>query len=262
MIANLAQLTSNEKIFTQGTYNGIAIIKRDRDGFINATAMCNQFNRRFRKIFENYAWQGYFNEFKTQYEAAQPGATSIYELKKGYSREFHGTYVHPKLINYIAIWASPRYAVVVGEIMDTINELAHATGQPFGQTKDQLITQMRAEIQAQQATIAARDDTIAIQETHIAATSVPITNCDKIFTIFAFGGGYKLSANSTNPQRHFIKRFTFPASMNFKQVLKRVLGAYSFEDFENYEDSILRIRAMEPKTEIDGDQVPPVVEAE
>jgi hypothetical protein len=158
--------------------------------------------------------------------------------------------------------------------MDTINELAHATGEPFDQTKDQLIAQMRgyidaqrAKILAQQATIAARDATIDDQEAtiearddHIAATSVPIRNCDKILTIFTFGGGYKLSANSSKPQEHFLKRFTFPASMNYKQELNRVLGAYSFEDFENYDDSILLIRALDPKTETDGDQVPPVAE--
>jgi hypothetical protein len=153
--------------------------------------------------------------------------------------------------------------------MDTINELGHVMNQPFDETKDQLIAQMRAEIdaqrakiQAQQAAIAARDDTITAQETHIANTAVPIMNCDKILTIFAFEDGYKLSADSTHPQRHFLKRFTFPASMNFKQVLKRALGAYSFEDFENYDNNILRIRVMEPKTEIDGDEVPREVDDE
>ena len=36
--------TNGEK-FTYGMYNGISIITRDKDGFINATAMCNQFNK-------------------------------------------------------------------------------------------------------------------------------------------------------------------------------------------------------------------------
>lgn len=26
--------------------------------------MCNQFNKRFKKTFENHAWQQYFEEFK------------------------------------------------------------------------------------------------------------------------------------------------------------------------------------------------------
>jgi hypothetical protein len=36
--------------------------------------------------------------------------------------EHRGYYDHPKLINYIAIWASPKYASTVSEIMDVINE--------------------------------------------------------------------------------------------------------------------------------------------
>ena len=41
--------------------------------------------------------------------------------KKGVSNEYRGSYVDPRLINYIAMWASPRYAVYVGKIMDLIN---------------------------------------------------------------------------------------------------------------------------------------------
>jgi hypothetical protein len=258
MAANLEQLTSNDETFTRGTYNGINIIKRDADGFINATKMCLQFGRKFKKIFDNHAWREYYEAAREQYMANVGGPVwdrLMYELRKGASTTVHGTYVHPKLINYICFWASPRYAVAVGEIMDTINELGHAAGQPFDVVREQLITQMQATIAAQQATI-------ATQETHIAATAVPITNCDKILTVYTFGHGYKLSANSTNPQRHFLKRFTFPASMNFKQELKRMLGAYSFEDFGDYDNSILRICEMKPKTETDGDEVPPVVEVE
>jgi hypothetical protein len=78
-------------------------------------------------------------------------------------------------------------------------------------------------IQAQVTHIDAQDETIADQETQIAATSVPITNSDKILTIYLYGEGYKLSANSYKPQKHFLIRFTFPASMNYKQELNDVI---------------------------------------
>jgi hypothetical protein len=45
-----------------------------------------------------------------------------YQLIKGYINDIKGSYVHPKLINYITFWASPKYAVKVGKIMDSINE--------------------------------------------------------------------------------------------------------------------------------------------
>jgi hypothetical protein len=198
---------------------------------------------------------------------------SLEELRKGYDQA-QGQYIHPELIHFVAEYVSIEYSFKVKHVMDSINKLGHAMNQTFEESKDQLIAQMqltsdaqRAKILAQQAAIAARDATIDDQEAtieaqddHIAATSVPIINCDKILTIFAFGNGYKLSADSTHPQRHFLKRFTFPASMNFTQVFKRVFGTYSFEDFENYDENILLIRALDPKSETDGDQVPPVAE--
>jgi cell division protein FtsB len=36
-----------------------------------------------------------------------------------------GSYVDQRLINYIAFWASPKYAVQVGKIMDQINIQVH-----------------------------------------------------------------------------------------------------------------------------------------
>jgi hypothetical protein len=172
----------------------------------------------------------------------------MYELRKGYSNAIRGTYVHPKLINYIAIWASPGYAVVVGEIMDKINEFSHAIHQTFDETKDQLIAQMRARIDELSATVQA-------QEIKIHETAVPEDNSNKLLTIFRYGGGYKISANSTQPQKSFIIRFVFPASMNFKQEFKKRFGPYSYDSFNTYVNSIERIREQGPKSEIVGDQV-------
>jgi hypothetical protein len=42
-------ITSNNESFTMGSYHGISIIIKDLDRYINATVMCNQFNRRFKK---------------------------------------------------------------------------------------------------------------------------------------------------------------------------------------------------------------------
>jgi hypothetical protein len=35
------KVVSNKESFTRGTYNGISVIIRDKDNYINATAMCN-----------------------------------------------------------------------------------------------------------------------------------------------------------------------------------------------------------------------------
>lgn len=118
----------NSETFRRGTYNGISVLIREKDGFINATSMCNQFNKRFRKIFENHAWQAYYDAFcKEYYGSPEMGdqENPIYLLKKGMNNLTQGTYVDPRLINYIAFWASPTYAVLVGKIMDAINDKVH-----------------------------------------------------------------------------------------------------------------------------------------
>jgi hypothetical protein len=120
------KIVSNDETFTKGTYNGISIIIRDKDNYINATTMCNQFGKKFRKIFENHSWQSYLNEFKAEYLSAGIPAFNEnrfqYIIYKGYLKEVSGTYIHPKLINYVAMWASPKYSIKVGKIMDAINE--------------------------------------------------------------------------------------------------------------------------------------------
>lgn len=126
------KIECNNESFTRGTYNGISVIIRDKDGFINATHMCQQFNKRFRKIFENHAFQQYLKVFKEIYCACPISGGQeiepIFQLNKGIPtkyNELRGSYVDKRLINYIAIWASPEYAVYVGVIMDTINERVH-----------------------------------------------------------------------------------------------------------------------------------------
>ncbi|KAA6404427.1 MAG: hypothetical protein EZS28_000048 [Streblomastix strix] len=63
--------SNGQETFIKTTYNGIEIIIRKSDQYVNASK---------------------------------------------------GTWVHPKLVNYIAIWASPKYVSTVGETMDKINE--------------------------------------------------------------------------------------------------------------------------------------------
>ena len=41
------KITCNNETFTRGTYNGIPVLIRDKDGFINATDMCNFFRKKF-----------------------------------------------------------------------------------------------------------------------------------------------------------------------------------------------------------------------
>jgi hypothetical protein len=53
-----------------------------------------------------------------------------YVLDAGYSKEVSGTYVHPQLINSVAMWNSPKYQLKVNRIMNAINEKGQLTNNP------------------------------------------------------------------------------------------------------------------------------------
>ena len=234
----------NGETFTRGTYNGISVIIHDSDGFINATSMCKQFGRKFAKINENHAWLAYLERFEQEYSTIPEMGGWSYQLNKGIPdklKQLRGTYVNPKLINYIAIWASPQYAVVVGKIMDKINEYSQATGQTFDETKDELIAQLQARIDEQQ-------QQIQQLETKIAQTSVPDDNCDKDLFIVRVNNQLKLCADNTHKPTQFIRRYRFPAAMNVKQIIREEFGLNG-SDIPNdrLEEVMTFINGLNPK---------------
>jgi hypothetical protein len=115
---NGAVFLSNAETFTEGFFNGIPVIRRDADGHINVSKMCRQFNRhQFRSINDLGAWRDYVTQFCIENNIDPNKNNLLYELKKAYSNEAKGTYVDERLINFVAIWASPAYACLVGRIM-------------------------------------------------------------------------------------------------------------------------------------------------
>jgi hypothetical protein len=141
--------------------------------------------------------------------------------------------------------------------MDTIDQYSHATNQTLDETKDELITQMRATIEEKDRIIENQHLNIQTQEHHIRETAVPLDNCNKFLTLFRFDGGFKISANSSHLRKNFLKRFLFSASMNYKQDFKRDAGSYEFQNFDNDAEILQIIRNMNHKSEIDGNQVVP-----
>ncbi|KAI5512647.1 hypothetical protein TVAGG3_0752620, partial [Trichomonas vaginalis G3] len=120
---------SNGETFTKGTYNGIEVLRRDKDGYINATKMCQQFRKDFRRLLENKSWEEYFKAFCEEYTNPRKQRVAFYTkfmqefLMK--SKQVRGMYVDPRLVNYIAMWASPKYCIAVGKILDSIDKKVH-----------------------------------------------------------------------------------------------------------------------------------------
>ncbi|KAA6387984.1 MAG: hypothetical protein EZS28_016492 [Streblomastix strix] len=85
----------------------------------------------------------------------------IYSIDKGFDNEYKDYYIHPILINYVAIWISPKYAVYVRKIMDVINERIQVANQEAYQQDDQ--TSM-ADIAYEQVQLVIEEQKIMINE--------------------------------------------------------------------------------------------------
>lgn len=112
--------------FTIGTYNGISVLIRDKDGYINATKLGND-KRRARDYVNGPKFDEICNLWMKTRSAeiyADPEMTAKYQISHA-SNEFKGTYVHPHLIHFVAEWVDISYAFTVADIMNSINDKVH-----------------------------------------------------------------------------------------------------------------------------------------
>ena len=112
---------NNEK-FKITTYNDISVIINLKTGYYNAAKICSDNNTEFKKLNRNQSFQEKIIKTKKYYNIQEE---LKYELKSGFTSKFNGTYVHPKLVNYICMWANDEYAFKVDHIMGLINEELH-----------------------------------------------------------------------------------------------------------------------------------------
>lgn len=117
--------------FEKQTYNGISIIRETTTCYVNASQMCSSNGKAFRQFKTTKQFKEIieiYNEFveSTEIEREIQGVvfpTPYFDID--FTKEFQGTYIHPKLVHFIAEYCSKRYAFMVAELMDSINDSVH-----------------------------------------------------------------------------------------------------------------------------------------
>ena len=90
--------------------------QRVKDGYINATAMCQAVGRPWSRYWEARASKDYAQALSSA--LGIPIAELIQSLSGGDPR-FQGTWVHPQVAIHLAQWLSPEFAVkVTGWVYD------------------------------------------------------------------------------------------------------------------------------------------------
>lgn len=88
--------------------DGKHIHQRAKDGYINATEMCQTEN----KLFGDYRKLQATKEFLTElyYDTGIP-ISELIQMVKGKNPKLQGTWVHPKVAINLGQWISPKFAV-------------------------------------------------------------------------------------------------------------------------------------------------------
>ena len=121
------KITSNGETFTRTDYNGVSILIRDKDGYVNVTKIAkdNGKQKRLNEYFESNKWKEIVDNFEN-FKSPDFSGDSIYAIStdnKGYKHEIYGTYIHPDLVHFVAEWCNISYAFKVSTIMNNINTI-------------------------------------------------------------------------------------------------------------------------------------------
>ena len=116
----------NDK-FCYGDYNGFKIIIMKKNGYINATKMCQDIGeqtgatKQYRDWKVNKTTQTLITEVSNAIGIAKEKLFIC--ITGGQLRNICGTYVHPKLIMHIAMWVSPLFAIKIEQFIDEWRKL-------------------------------------------------------------------------------------------------------------------------------------------
>jgi hypothetical protein len=92
------------------TWNGVEIQRRPTDGYVNATAMCKAYGKRWHEYHSNQRTQDYIAAVARALRSAGNPADPIQTIITG-PNHLRGTWVHPRIAVDLARWLHPEFAV-------------------------------------------------------------------------------------------------------------------------------------------------------
>lgn len=223
---NSNEIISNGEKFIRTDYNGIYVII-DSNGYYNASKICSDNKTQFTNISRNKYWIDYLSKISSLLRI-EDRELIINKLNiNGYSKEVQGVYIHPKLVNYLCIHVNLDYAILVGEIMDLMNERIHINNSNLENEIDKLKKEIKK----------------------LNKLAVPEGTNTKLLRILKIRDNkYKITADSYRSDKAFekngfkvIHKFILASSMNVRQVL-RESGQVKKLKFTNYEELCKYIR--------------------
>ncbi len=104
--------------YGRGSYAGIEVIVMMKNGYVNATKLCQLGGKRFAKYCQNDSYKNLLDELVNQYRSTSSFTITIKGGSDAISTTVAGTYVHRDLIPHIASWISARFGMLVSRIVN------------------------------------------------------------------------------------------------------------------------------------------------
>ena len=251
-------VVENGEEFKIGSYNGVSIIYRVNDGYINAGKLCRDAGKRIFNFTRRDKWEeivGYWLK-NEQDEVGSEKRQPLIELKKGYPTA-KGIYIHPKLIHFVAEWISIEYHFKVARIMDLINEKNQILNHNLDDTINELTNQLN-ELKLKNSELNLK---INQQSNQLNDESIRVKNNERRLLILKLKDDrYKLSADSERSDNEILekhaatsiyKRFCFPSAMEFKRSMKNKFGCKYYIFPSQLQEVIKYIDDHNPKSKVE-----------
>jgi hypothetical protein len=105
-------MTQYELPYIPYRIDGEIVTLRQRDGYINATAMCKAAGREFKHYNKNKQTKAFLAELSAEVGIL---TTELIQTLSGGTPALKGTWVHPRVAIHLAQWLSPKFAVRVSK---------------------------------------------------------------------------------------------------------------------------------------------------
>lgn len=250
------KINYKDELFIKSTYNGVSILIRKKDGYINASKMGNN-NKLARKFVNSEKFYNLCEIYK-KFGSGRNCPDQIipkYELKN-VANELKGIYINPELVHFVAEWVNYEYAFTVSRIMDSINERAKLKNISDNENLNEIINklneenkELRDKITEQEETIIEQEETIEEQANTLFDKSVRVNINNRKLTIHQEDGLIKISANNSRKFKDIIAQYNFPASMNVKMSIKKEFKIKNLNNVpeEKLNDIINYLKGLQPK---------------
>lgn len=94
---------------------GKIIEQRNKDGYIDATAMCQVAGKKFAGYYRLDSTQAFLRALSTDVQIHT--SVLVQSIKGGNDKNKQGTFVHPRVAIHLAQWLSPEFAVLVSGLV-------------------------------------------------------------------------------------------------------------------------------------------------